>query len=163
MTELRREIQTLNRNVPITDYDPLTRLIANVQRQPRLRTVVLIGFALLALFLAALGIYGAVSQSIMERTNEIGIRMALGARSGQVRSMVIRQALLLAATGAVLGIVSSLLLLRTLSSLLYGVRPTDPLAMSAACVLVLTVAALASYLPAIRASRIHPMAALRYE
>lgn len=77
--------------------------------------------------------------------------------------MVIRQGLLLAATGSVLGIVSSLLLLRTLSSLLYGVRPTDPLTMSAACVLLLTVAALASYLPAVRASRIDPMVALRYE
>jgi putative ABC transport system permease protein len=89
---------------------------------------VLSGFALLALLLAALGIFGVVSQSVMERTNEIGIRMALGAHPGQLRSMVILQGLRIGGAGLALGIISSLAFLRGLSSLLYGVTPAIPCA-----------------------------------
>ena len=162
-TELRGAIAALSPNVPIVQYDSLTHLIADVQRQPRLRTVVLSGFALLSVVLAALGVYGVVFQSVVERTREIGIRIALGARSRQLLSMVIRQGLLVVSAGLAFGIVGALLLLRTLSSLLYGVKPTDPLIMFGACVILLAVTALATYRPARRASRLDPVTALRYE
>jgi putative ABC transport system permease protein len=149
--------------VPVTKYEPLKCIIGDVERQPRLRTVVLSGFALLALVLAALGIYGVVSQSVIERTNEIGVRMALGADSTQVRSMVIREGLWLAVRGIAMGIVGSLLLLRIIASMLYGVTPSDPAALGVACALQLGVVAIASYLPARRASRVEPMEALHYE
>ncbi len=163
MLELRHSMRTLNPNVPLAEYEPLSHWIGDVERQPRLRTLVLSGFSILALLLAALGIYGIVSQSVTERTNEIGIRMALGADSTQVRSMVLRQGLGLAAGGIALGIVGSLLLLRIIASVLYGVGPNDPAALGGACVLLLGVVAVASYLPARRASHVEPMAALHYE
>jgi predicted permease len=163
MPELRHLIETLNPDVPVTEYEPLKRIIGDVERQARLRTVVLSGFAILALILAALGIYGVVSQSVIQRTNEIGVRMALGADSTQVRSMVIREGLCLAVGGITMGIVCSLLLLRIIASLLYGVTPSDPVALGLACTLLLGVVAIASYLPARRASRVEPIQALHYE
>jgi len=163
LEELRQQVETLSRNVPITDYNPLTHLIANEQRQPRLRTTVLSAFALLALLLAALGIFGVVSQSVTERTNEIGVRLALGALSGQLQSMVMQQGLCIATAGLALGLIASLTFLRALSSLLYSVTPTEPVSMSVGCAVLLAVCTLGSYLPARRASRIDPMVALRYE
>ena len=163
MPELRHLMETLNPDVPVVEYEPLKRIIADVERQPRLRTVVLSAFAILALVLAALGIYGIVSQSVLERTNEIGVRMALGADSRQVRSMVIREGLWLAARGIAMGAVGSLLLLRIIAGLLYGVTPSDPVALGTACALLLSVVVIASYLPARRASRVEPMEALHYE
>jgi predicted permease len=148
MPELRHLMETLNRDVPVIEYKPLKRIIGDVERQPRLRTVVLSGFAILALVLAALGIYGVVSQSVTERTNEIGVRVALGADSTQVRLMVIREGLLLAVSGIAMGIVGSLLLLRIIASMLYRVSSSDPAVLGAACALLLGMVAIASYLPA---------------
>jgi len=118
-------------------------------------------FAALGLVLAALGIYGVISYSVMQQTQEIGIRMALGASSAQVQLGVIRRALRLAAAGAVLGAVGSFAAARWIASLLFGTRPTDPATFAGIILLLCVVALLAGYIPARRASRIEPMIALR--
>jgi putative ABC transport system permease protein len=120
-------------------------------------------FALTALFLAAIGIYGVISYIVTERTHEIGIRLALGASRSNILRIVLRQGLGLAIVGAALGIVCSLIVSHLMASLLYGVRPTDPLTFAGVAFLFLGVAVLACYLPARRAIRVDPMVALRYE
>jgi ABC-type antimicrobial peptide transport system permease subunit len=108
-------------------------------------------------------LYGVLSYAVARRTNEIGIRMALGARRGDVIWLVLREALALVGAGVVIGLLASLAATRTVSTLLFGLRPNDPLTIVAATLLLLAVAALAGYLPARRASRVDPMAALREE
>ena len=125
--------------------------------------VVATGFGVLALLLAVVGLYGVLAYSVTRRTNEIGLRMALGAERGGVIWMVLREALLLVGVGVAIGVPLALLLARSVSSLLYGLQPTDSLTISGAVVLLFAVAATASYLPARRASRVDPMVALRYE
>jgi len=120
-------------------------------------------FALTALLLAALGIYGTISYLVNERTHEIGIRLALGAKRSDIMRMILRQGLALALAGAALGLVGALIVSHLMAGLLYGVSPTDPLTFIGVT-LVLTVAALAaSYIPAMRAMRVDPLVALRYE
>jgi putative ABC transport system permease protein len=131
---------------------------------PERFTMLLLGsFAGLALLLAVVGIYGVMSYSVSRRTNEIGIRVALGASRGDVLLLVVRQAMLLALVGAAIGIAGALALSRLMASQLYGVRPTDPVTFISVAALLLIVALAASYLPARRAMRVEPMAALRYE
>ncbi len=123
----------------------------------------LAGFAALALLLAALGLYGVISYSVAQRTQEIGIRMTLGAGRGAVLGMILKQGLRLALTGVGIGLTGGLLLSRTMGSLLYGVKGDDPLTYAALSVLLLSVAALSAWLPARRATRVDPMVALRGE
>jgi putative ABC transport system permease protein len=127
-------------------------------------TMLLLGaFAGLALLLAVVGIYSVMSYSVSRRTNEIGIRVALGASRKAVLLLIVRQALLLALIGSVIGIVGALSLSRLLASQLYGVRPTDPVTFVTVAGLLMIVSLVASYLPARRAMRVDPMIALRYE
>ena len=120
-------------------------------------------FALTALLLAALGIYGTISYLVNERTHEIGIRLALGATRTKILGMILRQGLELAIAGAAAGLVSALIVSHLMAGLLYGVSPTDPLTFIGVT-LVLTAAALAaSYIPAMRAMRVDPLMALRHE
>ena len=119
------------------------------------------GFAIFALVLASLGIYGVISYSVNQRKQEIGIRIALGASAGDLQARIIMQTLGLAALGMALGAAVSWALARVLSGLLFGVTPTDPTTFAAMLFVLTTVAALAGYLPARRASRIDPMTALR--
>ena len=120
-------------------------------------------FALCALMLAAIGIYGLIAYSVQQCTQEIGIRMALGAQSGDVRSMVVMQGMRLALAGIVLGMVLSVALARVMSGFLYGVAPHDPAVFVAIPVVLGVVALIAVWLPARRAARVDPLVALRYE
>jgi macrolide transport system ATP-binding/permease protein len=121
------------------------------------------GFAMLALVIACVGLYGTVSYNVARRTGEIGIRMALGAPRGGVMRMVLREVLVLAAMGLAIGMATALGTSKFVASFLYGMKPNDPLAIILAVVTLLSAALLAAYVPARKASRIDPMTALRHE
>jgi ABC-type antimicrobial peptide transport system permease subunit len=135
--------------------------LAGPLAQPRLSALLLSGFGLVALLLAAIGLYGIMASAVNEQRHELGVRMALGAAPGRLERHVVRQAMTVAAAGAVVGIISSLLAGRLITSLLFRVSPSDPLALSAACLLLLLVAMAAAYLPARRVTRIDPASSLR--
>jgi ABC-type antimicrobial peptide transport system permease subunit len=120
-------------------------------------------FGLLALLLAMIGLYGVISYIVAMRRNEIGIRMALGASRGDVVRIVVRQTLVLLAVGVGVGVVLGLAAVQSAASLLFGLQPNDPLTFAGAVTLLVSIALIASFLPARRASRVDPMVALRYE
>jgi ABC-type antimicrobial peptide transport system permease subunit len=139
--------------------DQIARSITNQRLVAQLSAV----FGLLAVFLSCIGIYGVMSYVVTRRTSEIGIRMALGAGRSNMLWMVGREILLLVSIGVVIGVPVTLAGQRLISNMLFGLRPTDPLTLVGATVILLIVAAIAGYLPARRASRVDPMVALRYE
>lgn len=156
-----RTLRELNPNQPAVEFRPIQGIV-NRAVSPRRFFVMLVGaFAGLGLLLASLGIYGVISYSVTRRTQEIGIRMALGASAGKVQMGVISKTLQLAAIGIGVGIFASMLVANLISSLLFGTTPTDPITFVVMIILLGGVAALAGYLPARRASRINPMVALR--
>jgi putative ABC transport system permease protein len=131
--------------------------------RPRFQLALLLVFAGIAVLLATLGVYGVVSYSVSQRTQEIGIRVALGARSGDVSRMVLREGLLLGGLGVAVGLVVAVAFTRLLRSLLFEVTPTDPVTLGAVACLLLAVTVGATLLPARRATKVDPMVALRYE
>lgn len=141
----------------------MDQLVSQAEAGHRFPMVLLGAFAALALILAAIGIYGVVSYSVSQRTHEIGIRMALGAQNTDVLRLVVGKGLQAGVSGIGAGIVAALGLTRLMRSILYRVKPTDPVTFLLACMVLLGVGALACYLPARRATRIDPMIALRDE
>jgi predicted permease len=151
--------------LPVAHFKPMTVLIADsfVVAKSRLLAMLLDGFTALALLLAVIGIYGVLSYLVTQRTHEIGVRIALGAQRGDVLRLVVGQGAMLAGIGIVIGIAAAFGLMRLMASLLYGVTPLDPLTFIGVAILLLAVALAACYIPARRAMRVDPMAALRYE
>ena len=154
-------MQSLDKDIPLTRVGPMTALMSRVMARRRLSTVVLAVFAAVAILVAAVGLYGVVSHSVTERTREIGVRMALGAERRQVTRLFVAQGLITTAAGAVIGLAGAAVLSRSLQTLLFEVKPTDPVTFGAVTLLLLAVALLACYLPARRAARIDPLVALR--
>ncbi len=154
-------LRQLNPGQPAADLKPIQDIVDHAS-SPRRFFVYLVGiFAALGLILAALGIYGVISYSVTQRTQEIGIRMALGATQRTVQLGIIRQTLRMAALGIVAGAIASLAVSSLIASLLFGTAPNDPATFAAIFMLLAAVALLAGYIPARRASRINPMVALR--
>ena len=160
---LRSEIWAVNPNQPVSNITPLEDLVYGSVAQPRFSMVLLGTFAVVALILAAVGVYGVMNYSVSQRTHEIGIRMALGAQTLDVMKIVVGQGLLLAGIGVGIGAGLALALMRLMSSLLFGVTAADPGTFVAVSLLLACVAVASSFIPARKATKIDPMVALRYE
>jgi putative ABC transport system permease protein len=161
--DIRAVVRGLDRQLALGDVRTMDQVISRSTASRRFSLVLLGAFAALALVLAAIGIYAVLAYSVARRTHEIGVRMALGARSGDVVRVVLGQGLRVTAIGIVFGVAGALGLTRFLQSLLYEVHPTDPPTFVVVLLLLVSVSVAASYLPARRAMRVDPMVALRYE
>jgi putative ABC transport system permease protein len=160
---VRGEIKSLDSELPVAQVGTLEDRFATAVAQPRFRTTLIAVFAALALALAAVGIYGVISYSVTQRTHEIGVRLALGAQTGDVLKLVLKQGMVLAVVGVAIGLGASFALTGLLEKLLFNVSATDWLTFSAIPLLLTVVALLACYLPARRATKVDPMMALRCE
>ena len=160
---VRKEVNALDPDQPIAAIRPMTEWVAMSAAGARYRTTLLGLFALLAMILAATGIYGVMSYSVAQRTQEIGVRMALGARPLDVLKLVVGQGMMLALIGVIVGLAGALALTRVMSSLLFGVTERDPITFVAVAALLIVVAFIACFVPAHRATRIDPLIALRCE
>ena len=161
--KLREALRPLDPDLPTSNLRPLQTLVDRAASPRRFVVILLGGFAGFALVLASLGIYAVISYSVSQRKNEIGIRMALGASPRMVRQLILRETRRLAGVGAGIGLLAALFAARLAASLLYGVTSTDPLTFAAMILVLAAVAALAGYLPALRAARIQPVSLLRSE
>ncbi|HEY6403127.1 MAG TPA: FtsX-like permease family protein, partial [Blastocatellia bacterium] len=160
---IRQEVRNLDPNLPVFNVKTFAEQINESVSQERLVALLSSFFGLFALLLASLGLYGVMAYSVERRANEIGVRMALGAQRRNVIWLVMRESLLLVAVGVGIGLATALATTRMVSTLLFGLTPTDPLTIALATLLMIGVAAIAGYLPARRASRIDPLVALRCE
>jgi ABC-type antimicrobial peptide transport system permease subunit len=159
----RQAIWSVDRDQPVTNVVSMQEFIAVSTEQRRFVMLLLSCFAGLAMLSAAIGIYGSLSLLVTQRTHEIGVRMALGARQGDVLRQMLQHGLRLTSIGVAVGLAGALALSETLAALLYGVGPRDPATIAEVVLLLMSVAMLACSLPAFRASRVDPMEALRYE
>ncbi len=160
---VRREVQSVDPSLPVFGVRTMDSIVSDSLASRRFAMLVLGFFAVTALLLAAIGIYGVMAYFVNQRVREIGVRMALGAQPGDVLKLVVRRGMALALTGVVLGIVASLGMTRLISGLLFGVRAGDPLTLGIFTICLASVALLANYIPARRATKIDPTVALRYE
>jgi putative ABC transport system permease protein len=161
--EVRLQAQSINPELPVFGAATLSDVVSGSLSQRRFSMEMVLLFSLTALLLAGLGIYGTISYLVSERTHEIGIRLALGAKRGEIMRMILRQGLALAVAGAALGLVGAVIVSHLMAGLLYGVSPSDPLTFVGVTLVLLAVALAACYIPAIRAMRLDPLVALRYE
>jgi putative ABC transport system permease protein len=160
---VREQVQAVDPTLPVFGAQTLSATVSESLSQRRFSMEMVGAFALTALLLAALGIYGVISYLVSERTHEIGIRLALGAPRSNILLIVLRQGLGLAVAGAAVGLLCALIVSHLMANLLYGVRPTDPLTFGAVALLFLGVALLACYVPARRATHVDSIIALRHE
>jgi len=160
---VRNQVKQLDPDLPVTRIMPMTEVISRSVWQPRLYTALFGVFAVVALILATVGIYGVMSYSVTQRSREIGLRMALGAQRVDVMKLVVGQGIVLAAIGVGVGLAAATAMTRLMSSLLFGVSATDPLTFAVVSVLLTGVAMVACFIPARRAAKVDPMVALRYE
>jgi predicted permease len=160
---VREALRPLDPNLPANEFRTIQGLVDRSVSPRRLIVLLLAGFAGFALILASLGIYGVISYSVNQRKHEIGIRMALGASPGNLQFSILMQTVKLAVIGMILGLAASWFLGQVLHGLLFGVTPSDPGTFAVALIILMAVAALAGYLPALRASRMDPVMALRAE
>ena len=160
---VREQVQAVNPELPVFGGQTLDAVVSDSLSQRRFSMQIVGLFAVTALLLAGLGIYGVISYIVSEHTREIGIRLALGAQSGNIFGDVLRQGLQLAGAGAAIGLATAFIMARLMSGLLFGVRPTDPLTFIGVALLLICVALLACYIPARRAVRVDPIFALRHE
>jgi predicted permease len=163
INQVRAEVKALDSDLPLTNVETMQEHMRLPLAPARLLALLSSTVGVLALLLATIGLYGVMSYIVGSRTHEIGIRMALGAQTSGVRTLVIRKGMQLAVTGVALGLVAAFALTRVLESVLYGVGATDPVTFIGVAVLLLAVALLACYIPARRATRVDPLVALRYE
>jgi putative ABC transport system permease protein len=160
---IREQVFAIDKGLPLYNIATMDQLVSNSVAQPRLNLSLLVAFAVLALALAAVGVYGVMAYAVTQRTQEFGIRMALGASPADVLKQVFLEGSRLAALGLGLGLIAALALTRLMASMLYGVKPSDPLSLGGAAALLAIVAFAACYIPARRATRVDPLVALRYE
>jgi putative ABC transport system permease protein len=156
-------VRSLDPDLPVYGLQPLSEMVTNSMSQSRFYMLLLGGFAVIALLLAAVGIYGVIAYAVRQRTQEIGIRMALGASRDRVLRMVVGQGMVLALVGAVAGLLGAFVATRGMRSLLFEVSASDPATYAGVALVLVAVAAVAAYLPARRAARTEPNLALRGE
>jgi predicted permease len=160
---MRGEVQAIDPSLPVLNVQTLSERVDNSLGGERTQATLLGAGGVLALLLAAVGLYGVMSYTVAQRTREIGIRMALGAGRGNVMGLVLKQGVTLVAAGVVLGLAAAFGITRLLASLLFGVSAVDPLTFVGTSAILLAVSLLASYIPARRATKVDPLIALRYE
>ncbi len=163
ITAVQNEVHAMDQEVPVFSIKTMDEYISATVATPRFNATLLVIFAAVALVLTIVGLYGVMSYSVAQRTNEIGIRMALGAQTGDVLRLIVSQGFKLVLIGLGIGLVGAFALMRVIASLLFGVTTKDPLTFAAVAVLLALVALLACYIPARRATRLDPLHALRYE
>ncbi len=163
LPSLRRAVQRIDPDLPLTNIRTMDEQIADDLQQQRLFATLTAAFGLLALLLAVVGVYGVMAYTVAQRTHEIGIRLALGSPRGAVRWLVLRESLALGVAGVLAGLGAAWALGRSVESLLYGLKPRDPVSLGGAALVLLLAALLAGWVPALRASRVDPLTALRHE
>jgi putative ABC transport system permease protein len=161
--EVKKQVWSLDRQIPVSDVFSMEDLMVVSLAQERFNMLLLGLFAALALTLAAVGIYGLMAYSVNQRTHEIGLRIAMGARSRDILHLVITDGAKLAFLGIAIGVLAALALTRMMATLLFDVKPTDPATFAVVAILLASVGLVACYIPARRATRVDPMVTLRYD
>jgi len=163
LTEIKQQVWRLDGQIPLSEVSTMDEVIASSKAARQFNMLLMSTFAFVAVSLAAIGIFGVVSYSVTQRSNEFGVRLALGAKPGHLVATVVKQGLAIALTGAAIGTAAAAALTRLMSGLLFGVSPLDPITFAAVTLLLIAIALVASYIPARRAARTNPMSALRTE
>ncbi|MEK6281433.1 MAG: ABC transporter permease [Acidobacteriota bacterium] len=163
VTAVKSQIQMIDKDLPLDDAESMQQILSDSNSGRRFNMLLLTVFAMVALVLAIVGIYGVMSYTVTQRTHEIGIRVAIGAQSRDVFRMVIGQGMMLALIGVAFGLAGALALTRLMTTMLFGVEPTDPVTFVSIAVLLTAVALVACYIPGRRATKVNPIEALRYE